>query len=108
MRLTLIVLLASSVAALAQPKPTTEQDVQQELRRVEKNCAFAFAAAIPRVPGLEILAVRSVPTVHRESWSFTAVVEADVKAIGRSETFRGFCTHDILKGPDISDVTAKP
>lgn len=99
----------TSASASAQNPKFTEQDVRQELPRVEKNCAFAFAAALPKVPGMEILAVRSIPIYDaKQNPPFAAEVEADVKAIGRSETFRAYCLHDLQTGAEIINLSAKP
>lgn len=97
------------LSASAQSPKFSEQEVKEELRRVEKNCAFAFAAALPKVPGLEIVAVRSSPRFDaKQKDPFAAEVEADVKGIGRSETFRAYCIHDLQTGAEIINLSAKP
>lgn len=107
-----VALAAPLTGAMAQDQKLTKDEEARIFTRVTKNCEIAAAAALPKVPGLEIIGASSkTPELEKsrgavavKPYTYSTTVELKVKVLNREERYAAICVHDLDTEARIASI----
>ena len=111
-----IAMLAPMAQAVAQgTKPLSEGDESLPPRYASRYCEIAASVALPKIPNLEIVEVRTndvkrLPAggaLKRPDYAYSMTVEIVTKALGRTERFITSCNYDVEQGARVLPLQIK-